>query len=69
TCYLCPRTTVTLVPGPKRTKPGHPAVMGCCHSIIVAGWPELDQREGPETEGTFKLSGPSASLLTLPPRR
>ena len=28
-----------------------------------------DQREGPETEGTLKLSGPSASLLTLPPRR
>ncbi len=27
------------------------------------------QREGPETEGTLKLSGPSASLLTLPPRR
>ena len=30
----------------------------------VAGF---DQREGLETEGTPKLSGPSASLLTLPP--
>ncbi len=44
---------------------------GCgVQNLTASGWvAESDQREGSETEGTLKLSGPSASLLTLPPRR
>ena len=49
-----------------------------CQTVATEAWICLrvcgrvagsDQREGPETESTLKLSGPSVSLLTLPPRR
>ena len=36
-CDPCPRTTVTLVPGLKRSKPGHPSLIGWSRTFLGGG--------------------------------